>query len=85
MSKPLPPKLSFFEFVQYASNSFDDPSSVEWTESWFKHFIDISKNGKHEGDCTKQAHTCDICCMESFLSDYHNYIFQYEQWVKDNF
>lgn len=79
--------MTFFEFFRHRSNGFteEEASSVEWTDSYFKHFIDVAKNGKHEGDCTKQSFTCDLCLMEQMMEEYRQYIFKYEEWVKDNF
>jgi hypothetical protein len=77
------PKLSFFHFVRHAAYSFDDPASIEWTDSFLKRILE--RDLVHGGDCTKQSHACDLCVIETLLNDYHHYYFQYEQWKKDNF
>jgi len=72
--------LTFFEFVKYACNNWDDPAGDEFVESLFYHL----KTDYHDGDCTKKAFTCTVCCFEQWLQDYGNYHFKFDEWLKDN-
>jgi hypothetical protein len=33
----------------------------------------LSENGVHDGDCTKQCHTCYLCELQETLDDYYEY------------
>jgi hypothetical protein len=33
---------------------------------------------KHDGNCTKQAHTCGLCCLEMMLQEYREHFFNLE-------
>lgn len=59
--------MTFYEFVKE-----QDDSSDEWTESFFNHWFDVMKNGKHEGDCTNVPMTCSLCLLETLLGEYRN-------------
>lgn len=58
---------TFAEFIAARdSESFDniDPSWLKWAkEQFLPEYQKIFTEGKHEGDCTKQAFTCSLCCL----------------------
>ena len=73
------PNQSFYEFVRWAANNFEEPASKEWADSWFNSI----NNDIHNGDCTNHPYTCNICLLESFLNEYAEYYFNYENWKKN--
>ena len=76
------PGLSFFDFFRARAFSFEDPASTEWADRFLDHVLnDSMKAVGHDGDCTKQAFTCDLCLLEEMLSEYREYRFNYDKWL----
>lgn len=70
-------KYSFIEYVA-ATESEDFNEIDDGMIEWAKNFLKLDYDQKHEGDCTKQCHTCILCLMEGLLSDYREYYFNNE-------
>ena len=73
-------KYTFVEFI--AAQEGDDfnvieGDNLEWAIS-FVISMGESSNLIHEGDCTKQNHTCTLCLYELYLKEYREYYFQPE-------
>ena len=73
-------KYTFVEFI--AAQEGDDfnvieRENLEWAIS-FVISMGESSNLIHEGDCTKQNHTCTLCLYELYLKEYREYYFQPE-------
>ena len=70
-------KYTFVEFI--AAQEGDDfnvieRENLEWAIS-FVISMGESSNLIHEGDCTKQNHTCTLCLYELYLKEYREYYF----------
>jgi len=80
-------KYSFTQFLAATESDDFDNIDVTW-EVWACHYVMRSMNSVafefHEGDCTKQAHTCPLCNFQYMLEDYKEYYFNEEKWRKDN-
>lgn len=77
--------LTFREFVA-ASQFGDDPEKIDKKEhlNWAFNFLnELIKSDYHYGDCTKQPTPCDLCTLEMLLSDYYQYRFNYNEWLKE--
>jgi hypothetical protein len=78
MKKQLEPNLSFYEFVRWYANEFEEQASREWTNNWFEQLPKMI----HDGDCTHNPYTCDLCVLEDMLDSYSEYTFDYENFKK---
>lgn len=71
-------KYTFIEYL--AACEGDDFNNLEssWIQ-WATDLVDdipkILKEEKHDGDCTKQSHTCNFCLIETLLNEYYRYYF----------
>ena len=62
-----------------------DPEELQWAEQYIKEvFQSILDNGIHYGDCTNQSCPCELCHLESELTDYREYTFNTEKWLEQN-
>lgn len=73
-------KYKFVEFI--AAQEGDDfnviePSNMEWATG-FVGSMGRSANWIHEGDCTKQNHSCPLCVYEVYLKEYREYYLNQE-------
>lgn len=79
-------KYTFIEFLAaYESDNFDtiEESAMTWAKRFLKSYENVWGE-IHGGDCTKQAHACGLCCLQSFLEDYKQYTFNEAKWREDN-
>jgi hypothetical protein len=79
-------KYNFVEFIAALdSKDFDDiePSWLKWAEELVEDYPRLLNAG-HHGDCTKSAISCNLCVLESLLTDYRKYYFNEEEWRKEN-
>jgi hypothetical protein len=79
-------KYTFVEFVAaWESDDFDDiePSWLRWAEHLIENYGKLL-NAHHLGDCTKTPISCNLCVLESLLTDYREYYFNEEEWRKNN-
>ncbi|KKN59951.1 hypothetical protein LCGC14_0537010 [marine sediment metagenome] len=66
-------KLTFVEWL--AGNEYQ--GDIKRAKRAIKNVVDyLVDNGAHDGDCPKQIHTCILCFLEQWLSEYHNYFKQ---------
>ena len=71
-------KYTFIEYLAACeSEDFDklDESWIPWATDFVDDIPRTLKEEKHEGDCTKQSHTCSLCLIETVLNDYYRYYF----------
>jgi len=78
-------KYTFVEFI--AAQEGDDfnvieGDNLEWAIS-FVISMGESSNLIHEGDCTKQNHTCTLCLYELYLKEYREYFFKEDTLEKE--
>jgi hypothetical protein len=70
-------KYTFIEFIAaQEGNDFNviEGDNLAWARSFVKGMGDLP-NWEHEGDCTKQNHTCTLCVYELYLKEYREYYF----------
>ena len=59
--------------IQFHADKEDE--SYVWTKIFIEStFQDAIKNPLHSGDCTDENFTCNLCLIESMLSEYHKYV-----------
>lgn len=79
-------KYTFIEFIAALdSDDFDniDPNWLKWAEGLIDKYPKMLNAG-HAGDCTKMPISCNLCVLESLLSDYREYFFNEEEWRNNN-
>lgn len=71
--------LSFIEYIA-ACESEDfpqiDEGMLEWAREFVKSYDNIWEEGRHDGDCTNEIHSCPFCVFEALLTSYRRYIFK---------
>ncbi len=77
-------KYTFVEFI--AAQEGDDfnviePENLTWATG-FVESMGQSTNWIHEGDCTKQNHSCPLCVYELYLKEYREYYFREEETLE---
>ncbi len=77
-------KYTFVEFI--AAQEGDDfnviePDNLTWATG-FVESMGQSANWIHEGDCTKQNHSCPLCVYELYLKEYREYYFREEETLE---
>jgi hypothetical protein len=80
-------KYTFIEFIAaQEGDNFNviERENLEWAKSFVKGMGE-SSNSIHEGDCTKQNHTCALCVYELYLKEYREYYFQPEYKELDDY
>jgi len=71
-------KYTFIEYLAACEGEdFDiiEDSNIEWAKHFVSKISEMLEEGIHEGDCTKQPHTCNLCCIETMLQEYYDYRF----------
>lgn len=80
-------KYTFAEFVgAIEGDDFDNPTKNDlmWGNQFVDYFPEMMKTQQHGGDCTKEPYTCPICIYQTLLTDYEKYVFDEENWRKEN-
>ena len=83
---------NMYTFVEWLaacdSKDFNNYDKLEYTFAidFIQQIMnDILINGGiHYGDCTNQSCPCDMCILESKLTDYREYVFDTEKWLEEN-
>jgi hypothetical protein len=76
-------KYNFTEFVAaLEGENFDEiePINLQWATETFG-TISL-KDQVHGGDCTKMPGTCYLCHLEDYLTQFHQYTFNENEFRK---
>ena len=72
-------KYTFVEYIAAVEGEdFNtiEPSWLVWANDLADSIPETLKKEIHEGDCTKQSHTCNLCLIETLLNEYYRYYFK---------
>lgn len=70
---------NFIEYIAaFESKDFNsvEEDKIEWARNFIHSITNNIENEVHLGDCTNEIHPCNLCVLESMLSEYRKYIFE---------
>jgi len=82
-------KYTLIEFIAATEcKDFDtlEPMYVEWAKKVISSFgnEDDTEGYKHHGDCQSLPCPCSLCAMEYYLKNYRQFVFNEEEYRKEN-